>query len=152
MSYSAQTLSLLESAGVTPLDLWHIPASCVPSEAGWREAWEEVRRGPEPTNTTRLCWDAPREAEVRAEPPRLRAVEARRALPQWQGLGEQAVARPSRLASDAERRRAAAEEAVAFLEMWPLGLVAEARASCSADQYVAWRERFVSAMATSTRC
>ena len=56
--------------------------------------------------------------------------------PQWQGLSEQAVARPPKLVPDAERRRAAAEEAVAFLETWPSGLVVEARASCSAEQYV----------------
>ncbi len=151
MSYSDQTLSFLESAGVTPLDLWHIPESCVPSVDGWREAWEEVRRGLEPTNTTRLSWDSPRRAEAQAEPPpKLRAGAGRRALPQWQGLSEQAASEPSRLVSDAERRRAAAEEAVEFLETWPLGLVAEARASCSADQNVGWKERFVSAMATST--
>ncbi len=59
MSYSAQTLAFLESSGVAPLDLWHISDRSAPLEAGWREAWEEVRRGLEPTNTTILDWDEP---------------------------------------------------------------------------------------------
>ena len=130
MSYSPQNLSFLESAGVTPLDLWHIPAHSVPLEDGWQEAWTEIRNGLEPTNTTQLCWDEPRrEADVFDGPPlKQRAVAGRCARRQWQGLHERAVPRPERFTSDADRRRSAAEEAVAFLETWPLGLVAEARA------------------------
>jgi hypothetical protein len=151
MSYSPQTLAFLASAGVTPLDLWHIPAHSVPSEDGWREAWTEVRSGLEPTNTTQLCWDEPRREAVPEEPPpKRRAVAGRGARHQWQGLHERATPRPERFTSDADRRRAAAEEAVAFLETWPLGLVAEARACHSEVQYLEWKRRFTESMASST--
>ncbi len=122
MSYSPQTLAFLASAGVTPLDLWHIPAHSVPSEDGWQEAWTEIRNGLEPTNTTQLCWDEPRREAAPEEPPlKQRAVAGRCARRQWQGLHERAVPRPERFTSDADRRRAGAEDAVAFLETWPLG-------------------------------
>jgi hypothetical protein len=129
----------LESAGITPLDLWHISERSVPSEDGWREAWAGVRRGLEPTNTTILDWDEPPRSEaVVAEPPlQQRAVSRRSARRQWQGLQERAVPKPERFASDEDRRRAAADEAVAFLETWPLGLVAEARREHSEENYFA---------------
>ena len=56
----------------------------------------------------------------------------------------------SKHVSDAERRRAAAEEAVTFLGSWPCGRVAEARASCSPERYPAWKERFIASMAGAT--
>jgi hypothetical protein len=120
-------------------------------EDGWREAWTEIRRGLEPTNTTLLCWDEPQREAAPEEPPlKRRAVAGHCARHQWQGLHERAAPRPERFVSDADRRRAAAEEAVAFLETWPLGLVAEARSGYSEEQYLEWRRRFTESMAAST--
>jgi hypothetical protein len=154
--YSSPTRALLTQHQLKASDVWYIEEAEIDlleqAVPGAREAWLEIRRRPKPLPPfVGQIFGKRKQPEqpVPVPQPQKSRTAPGKARRTWSGIKH--IPRDDvKFASDADRRRRAAEGALVLVRSWPVGHHAQARSSMSVQSLRDFESRFVDQFANGT--